>query len=297
MNSTEECSQLIAQLGFTGLEAEIYVYLLQQSPATGYKIAKEIGRSFTNTYKALTSLRSKGAILADEGPSQLTRAVPLEEVLGQMEARFLDLRKRAITAVDQLTQSVADNRIYQLVSVPQVIERCKRVLSEAEERVLIELFPLPVTLLRDDVEQTAARGVDVSARVYRPVSLKGVRMVKSPFGEQTLELLRTEWLAIFVDGRQVVMAQLLPGGEGVYQAIWSRNPSLARSFYDYVNSDLHHYAFRERLMAASSLEEVRAAYRELQEAFPPGGDLGFRDMQRTFNKGWADSEKRNEVGA
>ena len=46
MKSIEECIQIVAEFGFTENEAAAYVYLLQNSPATGYKIAKGIGRSF-----------------------------------------------------------------------------------------------------------------------------------------------------------------------------------------------------------------------------------------------------------
>ena len=74
MPAFERCVELIREFGFTALEAEIYVYLLQESPATGYKIAKGIGRSFTNVYKAISALRSKGAILVDEGSNRLSRA-------------------------------------------------------------------------------------------------------------------------------------------------------------------------------------------------------------------------------
>jgi predicted transcriptional regulator len=284
VSTVDQIAQLVTELGLTALEAQVYVYLLQHSPATGYKVANGIGHSFTNTYKALASLKAKGAVLEDEGESKLARAIPLEELFDQFQSRFRDLRRRATEAMAQLPQSVEDTRIYQLATVPQVIERCRTMLAAAEERVLMELFPEPLEMLRETVEETAARGVDISARVYRPGSLAGVRMVQSPFGEDTLESMRSQWLALFVDGRQFLLGHLFTGGKGVYQAIWSRNPFLARAFYDYVNSDLHHYVFRARMESARSLEEVRAAYRETQAEFPPGGDLGFREMQAFFKQ-------------
>ena len=284
MSAVEEVTQLITELGFTSLEAHIYVYLLQHSPATGYKVAKGIGHSFTNTYKSLASLKSKGAVLVDEGESKLSRAVPMEELLDQFQSRFTDLRKRATEAMTHLPPSVEDTRIYQLATIPQVIERCRSMLASAEERVLMELFPEPLDMLRDAVEATAARGVDVSARLYAPGSLAGVRIVQSPFGEKTIDMMRSQWVAAFVDGRQFLLGHLYTGGKGVYQAIWSRNPYLARPFYDYVNSDLHHYVFRSRLESAQSLDEARAAYRKTEAEFPPGGDLGFREMQALFDR-------------
>ncbi len=37
-------------LGFSGLEAAIYVHLLENSPATGYQISKAIEKPNANTY-------------------------------------------------------------------------------------------------------------------------------------------------------------------------------------------------------------------------------------------------------
>jgi sugar-specific transcriptional regulator TrmB len=286
MRAVDDITQVITYMGFTALEAEVYVYLLQRSPATGYKIATSIGRSFANTYKALASLQEKGAVLVDDGSSKLTRAVPLEELLDQMQSRFSNMRKRAIEAMAKLTPSDEDTRIYELVTVPQVIERARRMLDSAEERVLIELFPEPLSMLKEAVEETAARGVVVCARIYQPDNLAGVHVVQSPFGDETLRKFRSQWIAVFVDGRQFLLGHLFTGEEDVYQAIWSRNPFLARAFYDYVNSDLHHYAFRSRLESVRTLEEARKAYAEMEALFPPGGDLGFLELRALMKREW-----------
>jgi hypothetical protein len=72
--------------------------------------------------------------------------------------------------------------------------------------------------------------------------------------------------------------------------VWSANPVLARTFFDSANSDLHHYAFRPLLETATSLEELRDAYAELQEQFPVGGDLGFRDLLERIHRDWRGPE-------
>jgi len=167
-----EITEALVNTGFTSLEADISVYLLQHSPATRYKLAKGIGRSFTNTYKALAGLQTKGAILVDESEHKLSRAVPIEELMDQLEARFREKRRIAVEAVRELPSHEADNRIYHLASVDQVYERCRRMLQECQERVLLELFPEPCTQLRDPVEAVAARGITVAARVYDQESLR-----------------------------------------------------------------------------------------------------------------------------
>jgi hypothetical protein len=284
MNSPSQIVQTISNLGFTPLEAEIYIFLLQHSPATGYRIAKGIGRSFTNTYKALSSLQAKGAILVDDSKTRLSRAVPMAELLDQLETRFRDQKKQALLAVEHLPASKEDQRIYHLQTPDQVYERSRRMLVEAEERVLVELFPAPFTALRETLEAAAAQGVKIAARVYAGENLAGVRMVHSPFGPENLRTWPTQWFAMFCDGRQFLMCHLDRSGNQVHEAVWSANVFLARAFYSHVNSDLHHYAFHAKLKGGAPAEELRAEYARLQKEFPVGGDLGFQDYLSFFSR-------------
>jgi hypothetical protein len=168
------------------------------------------------------------------------------------------------------------------------------MLGECRERALIELFPEPCEILKETLEREAARGVQIVVRVYKPIRIKGVRTILSPFGEQNLKAWGSQWLALYVDGLQYVQAILMNGGRGVHHAIWSRNIYVARNLYSYLNSDLHHYSFREILDRADSVEELRAAYRKLEEVFPPGGDIGFgRLLQYNVRKA-PEKEKKDE---
>jgi len=292
MSADRECIQAIVEMGFTELEARVYVFLLRESPATGYRVAKGIKGSFSTVYKTLASLEAKGAIVVEEGESRLSRAVPMEEFLDQMEARFRERRHRAVTAAERLPRPPTDTRIYQLGSVDQVYQRCRTMLDAAVERVLLELFPVPLDALRDAVERTAGRGVDLTVRIYRPDSLTGVRIVQSPFGESTIRELGSEWLSVLVDGRQCLLGSLAPGGGSVLHALWTESPLLARSLYDGLNSDLHHYSFRPILESAADLDEARAAYARLQDAFPPGGDLGTREYFASIRAQWPEGSPK-----
>ena len=55
------CQQL-TEMGFTSLEAEIYLFLITTGSETGYAIAKGLNKATANVYKALDSLSAKGAI-------------------------------------------------------------------------------------------------------------------------------------------------------------------------------------------------------------------------------------------
>src|SRR5579872_3418738 len=118
--SNEESVQALAALGFTQLEAEVYVFLLGEAPATGYRVAQAIGRLPANTYKALESLQNKGAVIIDEGASRLCRAIPSAELLDLLKRRFAEQEARATRALSEIAPVSHDDRIYQLRSYDQV---------------------------------------------------------------------------------------------------------------------------------------------------------------------------------
>lgn len=294
MKADETIRFALTEIGFTSLEAEIYVFLLQQSPATGYRVAKGIGRSFTNVYKALASLQERGAILVDEGKNKLTRAVPLDELLARHEHRFREQRQRALEASNELTVSGGDARIYHLTSADQVYERCRQMLRDCKERAILELFPEPCAVLGEEVEAAAARGVHVAARVYADESLKGVTLVHSPYSKEVNTSWNTQWLALHIDGCQFLQGHLAPGGETVHEVIWSANPMLSWSIFSYANSDLHHYAFRSKLMEAGTVKDIQRAYESTQKQFPVGSDLGFQHLQDLWSTDWASDASQPE---
>src|SRR5580658_1612581 len=106
----------LADLGFTNLEAEIYAFLLQESPATGYRIAQAIGKPAANTYKAIQTLEQKGAVIVEDGASRMCRAVSSDELLSRLTREFESKRISALTSLSALNHVSSDERIYQMRS-------------------------------------------------------------------------------------------------------------------------------------------------------------------------------------
>ncbi len=277
-SQNDEFTQLLQELGLSVLEAEIYSYLLQSPPATGYRIAKALGRSFTTTYRSLESLKAQGALLSEDDKGGRFRAVAVPEFLEQLESRFRARRTQVLEAAAALPDSGRENRIYRLGSVSQIYERYRHMLRACEQSALSELSPEPIEHLRDDLAAAGRRDLRVAVRTYAGEVLEGVRTIHSPMGEATRRAVGSQWLTLFVDGRQFLMALIAHGGTEVLEAAWSESLFLARQFYSYVNSDLFLYSFTALLENARSVSELRTEYQHLLEEFPPGGDLGFREL-------------------
>src|SRR6185369_12009741 len=101
------------------------------------------------------------------------RAVPAEELLAQLDRSFQRRRQEAANALASLQGAPEDDRVYQLQSVEQVFERCRRMLEGCEQAAVLDIFPKPLDELREAVEAAARRGVRVAVKAYDTEAIPG----------------------------------------------------------------------------------------------------------------------------
>lgn len=290
-----ECTEALVALGFTALEAEVYAVLVEQSPATAYKLAQEVGKAAANVYKAVESLQRKGAILVEESSSRLCRAVAPAELIHQLERQFSQASTRAQTALAQLTRPAGDERVYELGSSDQVLARARAMLLRTERMVLCDLFPEAVVELRDDVDAAARRGRRVCVQVYRPASFDPrVRVFVKPDGERLLELWPGQWLNVVSDSREHLLAFLSNGLGGVHQAVWSESVYLSLLYFSGLASEMIAGAAAAILDAGGSPESMRNAYADVRECLS-GADLsGYTSLLARFGGAQAEARALSE---
>ena len=277
----EECVDALSHLGFTEMEARIFTFLCQEAPATGYRIAQAIGKPVANTYKAIEVLERKGAVLVDDGESRMCRAVPVEEILGRLERDFLESRKKTSQLFADLDTPADDERVYQLRSREQVLERARQMLAGAKQVVLAELFPVPLKLLREDLERAAKR-VDVVVKLYQRAEVKGADVVLSnqPFDDP-----RAFWpgqeLNLVVDGEQHLLALLDHDPPGVVQAVWSGSTYLSLSVHNGMAVELGFTVLSRELLTGASERTMR---RTLDRIRHPRDTPGYRSFMTRVPK-------------
>jgi ABC-2 type transport system ATP-binding protein len=278
-----ECTESLMALGFTALEAEVYAALVQQSPATAYKLAQEVGKAAANVYKAVEALQRKGAIIVEDSSNRLYRAVPPGELIQQLEHQFIDARDRAQTALSRLSQPPSDERVYQISSVEQVITKAQVMLRTAKQKVLCDLFPQAAILLHDDIEQAAQRGCEVLVQVYQPIEFtKKVQVFVRVDGERLIQVWPGEWLNLVADAREHLLAFLHPKLRGVHQAVWSESMYLSLLYYSGLCSEMTAGALIAELKAGSSSDVVYQKAQELHLAFKGTHLPGYQSLLRGF---------------
>ena len=250
----------IALLGFTELEATIYAWLVQHSPATGYKVARAVGKPIANTYKAIEALQRKGAVLVDETGNRMCRALPPSDLLEQAERDFARRHREARAALGRLEipKAAPDAGVYALTTSEQVYERCRKMLAKAKAVALLDLYPRPLAELRGAIQSCARRGVNVAAQVYEAASIPGVETVMHGQVETVLQKWDGHWINCVIDGAELLIAFLARDGE-INQAIWSRSPFLCTVFGSALGAELLASRLQRLVLEHRSDEEVREA--------------------------------------
>ena len=238
----------LVDLGLTAMEAEVYGFLVENSPATGYKIAKAIGKPTANTYKAIQSLQARGIVLVEDSKKRLCRAVPIDEFLNGLEKKFRQTKNDATKELTKLKPAPDDERLYYLQTPDQMYERFRQMLEKCQEIALLDLFPEAVTQLREEIENTVSRGIHVAVKVYIPCKIKGVEIITDPVGEKTINRWPGMWANGVIDGFEHLMALLSKDGTRVIQAVWSANTYISWVYHsafmhELLHDTLHAFSF------------------------------------------------------
>jgi sugar-specific transcriptional regulator TrmB len=255
-------TELIA-LGFSELEAEVYVFLLRESPATGYRVAQAIGRTAANTYKTLESLEAQGAIMVEESESRLCRAVSPRELLSGLEATFTRQRSDAAETLSKVITDHSDDRVYQLKTPTQVFERCRSILGDARQVVLVDIFPRPLDELHAAIAKAIARGVRVAILAYEPAELPGATVVLNHQAPTVRSRWAGHWVNIAADSAEHVNALLTPDLSGVVHATWSASAFLSHLYHCGLLGELALSAVHSALRARRSPAAIARVLRDI----------------------------------
>jgi sugar-specific transcriptional regulator TrmB len=265
----EKLASLLSDVGFTGLEATVYLTLLREPCSTGYRIAQLIGKPAPNIYMALDSLRAKGAVMIDETSRTKTySALPIAAYLEDKRRHLEEKQREFEQEVAGLETSTAEGGIFRLSSVDQVYARVRKMLEGARNAVLLDVFPGPMEQLRPDVAKAVKRGIHVFVKAYRPTRLKGTDMVCPDEGEAPdLKLWNGDWLNIAVDCCESLYSFLKPDGKGVHDAIWNRNHYLGMMNFTGLMFELMMTRIVNLLRQDKTRKEIGPELRELSSRY------------------------------
>lgn len=221
----EQQLQSLKDIGFSNLEAKIYVELLTHGGSTGYALAKELNKARSNVYHALESLVSKGAIVGNISTGSRTfNALPLESYLKKMQADLDEKKQTASEFFKNIEPADYKYGLYPLNSLEQIYEKSLELINNSEDRIIIALKTLNNNKVLDALQKAVERGVKVLIECYLPVpEIKGADFAYFSTAPDPAELF-FNWLEIMVDTDKYLFSLFNDQEKVLYKAIWCTDP-------------------------------------------------------------------------
>lgn len=279
-----EIAESLSQLGFTELEATIYCYLVENSPATPYRVSQDIGKPVANTYKTVQSLYQKGLVMIDDTNSRLCQALPPSEVLAKLKSSFLERHGKAERSLSRLKPTADSERIFALGSAEQVFDGCRKMITDAKTIILVDAFPGVVEMLKPDLESAAKRKVTVVLQAYQPAALAGVEVVPFQSANQMLERWGGNWLIVVVDGAEYLFAYMSDDGRSVHNAIWCGSSFLALPQHCNLAMSLRASVLERLLKEGAPRSEMERCIKRTSK-WLVAAERGYRDLASKFSAG------------
>jgi sugar-specific transcriptional regulator TrmB len=145
--------------GLTGQEAQVYLELFRLGTSNGYEIAKSMGISRSNVYKALEGLADKGGAYAMEGTSKKYTPVDIEEFC-QNKLRSLDVRKELLVA--HMPREKEEREGYFTISSDEnITDKVRNMLTRARSRVYLSMSSRLLAQFQEELELLARKKIKV----------------------------------------------------------------------------------------------------------------------------------------
>ncbi len=226
---------LLIELGFTQVEAAVYYALLENSPQSGYGIARQIEKSRSNVYQALKSLENKGAIVQVQGSSNKQyQAVAVEMMLEQKEREFKANRKRVADAFRDMEQQEDIQAIYYLQSMEQVFVKANEVINQTRKIIFIEAESHHFAKIEHSVRDAISRGVIVALYTSDIESYEGAEIIRyKPLktSEMVPECWPINWFTMAGDAEQFIICTTKRNTDELIHALYGGNRYLSGWIY------------------------------------------------------------------
>ncbi|MFI7123826.1 TrmB family transcriptional regulator [Amycolatopsis sp. NPDC049868] len=244
-------------LGLTEWESRAYLALLEESPSSGYGVAKRSGVPRAKVYEVLDSLEHKGAVHVTHGEPRQYGPVPPKELVARAREEMLaglDLAEAAMT--DYAEQQDTNAVIWDIQGREEIIARARQLIQGAAHQILLEIWATDAGELRRDLKAAVGRGVEVTAVAYGDPEYPFARVYPHPLTDEVTKGLGGRWLVLSIDNREVIAGNV--SGAGLSRAAWTTHPGLVVPVTELVRHDLY------KLEVLSSHGDV------LEAAYGPG---------------------------
>jgi len=216
--------------------------------------------------------------MVDDKQARVYRAVPAADLLAALEQSFKLRTVEALRSLQKIAAPAADDRLYHLKTVAQVMQRSRAMIAASREILLFDLFPGPLESLRADLERAAARKVVVAGVTYGDMPPLRIAHIYAHSWNPVSEAWPGQQVSIVSDAGEYLVALLARAGDSVIHGMWTDSAYL---------SCLQHAGLASEIQIAAIQHVLTPALHSLGllNARPPG-------IRRLLGEPGADAKRK-----
>lgn len=227
------------RLGFTGVEAQVYIFLLQYPRATGYEVSKGIGVPRANTYQALETLLTKECVLAASKDPVRYAAVPptvlLRRIQEETRQRCHDLEQH-LTALEK---PEAVGHFWELRERGRIEQRMVELINTATRRIAVSLWVEDLQQLTAPLQAARQRGCTIILNLFGEANVDFATIYRHEGSEKVVG---GHVVTVAIDFAEALVASLDPPATGVV----TQNRTLVRVVEKLIRDDAYLASIYER---------------------------------------------------
>ncbi len=228
------------QLGFTGAEAQIYLFLLQHPHTTGYEVSKGTRQPRANTYQALETLAAKERVTAiSPDPLRYAAVSPgrlLQRIQSETEQRCHDLEQQ-LTALEQPDEL---GHFWELSERGRIEARLVELISSAQHRIAASLWAEDVEHFKDVLQAARRQGCTIILNLFGEADADFATVYQHEGPEKVVS---GHVIALAIDFEQAIVASLDTPATGVV----TQNRTLVRVVEKLIRNEAYLAAIYEHL--------------------------------------------------
>ena len=241
VTSKNAAVQRLIELGFSQYEAQAYVGLLGHEPLTGYALANITGIPQPKVYETLRRLTTKGVVAAVDGEPARFVAVPVGQLLSDLEDSFRERLAGAKQELAEATPEASSYRVFRsLTDWTAISERAVQVIDSSRRHVYVSVNCPDPEQIADALRRADARGVacDVLHFGHPIVELQHGRTVSHDSTRGVLyRRHQARHVAVVADSTEVIWAVADDGAN--WQSIVGSDQLLAALAKGYIRHDVY----------------------------------------------------------
>lgn len=230
-----EMVEYLQKIGFSKLEAQIYLNLLQSSGLTGYQIAKELNISRSSVYPALESMYKKGYVMLVQGESQSYVAEDPNALLSKLKDDFYSNTNFLDTQLKNIKVGNVEERFLNISGFDQMINKTKELLRLAREEVIMNING-GISYLRDEIISLRKRGVRVIIFSFAKLDVSGLDV--EYFSHETFDNSDLSRIMLVVDFKQTLVADIYDQ-RPIWLGVLTNNPLMTSIVCEHIHHDIY----------------------------------------------------------